>query len=115
MCPERHSAYTDTVKCTTPLKKKKKFHNIMVPSVVKLAQAKCSRDTPRHLQLIRVGTDANLCPENSTNTVFKQHSVSTINSALIFNGNICHVRKGQSWIKMHHYFSQSVTYTMCKQ
>ena len=87
----------------------------MVPSVVKLAQAKCSRDTPRHLQLIHVGADANLCPENSTDTVFKRHSVSTINSALIFNGNICHVRKGQSWIKMHHYFSQSVTYTMCKQ
>ena len=61
----------------------------MVPSVVKLAQAICSRDMPRHLQLICVGAGANLCPENSTDTVFKQHSVSTINSALIFNGNIC--------------------------
>ena len=65
----------------------------MVPSVVKLAQAICSRDTPHHLQLIHVAADAHLCPENSTDTVFKLHSVSTINSALIFNGNMS-VKKG---------------------
>ena len=65
----------------------------MVPPVVKAAQATCSRDTPRHLQLIRVGADAQCCSEISTDTVFKRHSVSTINSALIFNENITQVRK----------------------
>ena len=59
--------------------------------------------------------DAISKPSDIASHNFKQHSVSTINSALVFNGNICQVRKGQSWIKMHHYFSESVAYTICKQ
>ena len=67
----------------------------MVPPVVEAAQVTCSRDTPHHLQLIHVGADAQCCSEISTDTVFKLYSVSTINSALIFNENITQVRK---WI-----------------
>ena len=32
---------------------------------------------------------------------FKRNSISTINSALFFNGTVSQVRKGNPWIKMH--------------
>ena len=46
---------------------------------------------------------------------FNQHSVSTINSTLVFNGNISQVRKGDSWIKMHPGFNESLPYMTGKQ
>ena len=85
----------------------------MVPSVVNPVQMTCSKDTPHHLQLVSVSADTEEVSRETVSDIFKRHSVSTINSVLVFNGNLCQVRKGQSWIKMHHYFSQSVTYTMC--
>ena len=48
-------------------------------------------------------------------TVFKRNSVSTINSALFFNGIVCQVRKGNPWIKMHPDLKQSHVYKTCKQ
>ena len=46
---------------------------------------------------------------------FKRHSVSTINSALVFNGKASQVIQGVSWIKMHPDLKQSHVYKTCKQ
>ena len=51
----------------------------------------------------------------SSETIFKRNSVSTINSALFFNGTVSQVRKGNPWIKMHPNFKQSDVYKTCKQ
>ena len=54
-------------------------------------------------------------PCNLQATHFKRHSVSTINSALFFNGTVSQVRKGNPWIKMHPDFKQSDIYKTRKQ
>ena len=87
----------------------------MVPPVVSLLQATCKRDTPRHLQLICFRADAAIVVNISSETIFKRNTVSTINSALVFNGTVTHVRKGDPWIKMHPDFKQSDAYKTCKQ
>ena len=87
----------------------------MVPPVVSLLQATCKRDTPRHLQLICSQADAVLFTTFFKRNSFKRNSVSTINSALVFNGTVTQVRKGNPWIKMHPDFKQSDVYKTCKQ
>ena len=88
---------------------------LMVPPVVEAAQATCHTDTPRHLQLICSRADAVLFIKRYTSVFFKQHSVSTINSGLVFNGKASQVIQGVSWIKMHPYLKQSHIYKTCKQ
>ena len=83
------------------------FIILMVPPVVSLLQATCKRDGPRHLQLICFRADAMIVVIISSKTVFKRNSVSTINSALLFNGTVSQVRKGNPWIKMHPDFKRS--------
>ena len=51
----------------------------------------------------------------SSETIFKQNSISTINSALFFNGTVSQVRKGNPWIKMCPNFKHSDVYKTCKQ
>ena len=87
----------------------------MVPTVVSLLQATCKRDMPRHLQLICFRADAVIVVKFSSETTFKRNSVSTINSALFFNGTVSQVIKGNPWIKMHPEFKQSDIYKTCKQ
>ena len=79
----------------------------MVPPVVSLPQATCKRDGPRHLQSICFRVDAVIVVIISSEMVFKQNSVSTINSALLFNGTESQVRKGNPWIKMRPDFKLS--------
>ena len=88
---------------------------LMVPPVVSLLQATCKRDTPRHLQLICFRADAKIVLFLFKRNGFKRNSVSTINSALFFNGIVSQVRKGDPWIKMHPDFKQSDAYKTCKQ
>ena len=73
----------------------------MVPPVISLLQATCKRDRPCHLQLIYFRADAVIVLIISSEMIFKRNSVSTINSALFFNGTVSQVRKGNPWIKMH--------------
>ena len=94
---------------------KTSFIILMVPPVVSLLQATCKRDRPRHLQLICFRADAVIVVIISSETVFKRNSVSTINSALFFNGTVSQVRKGNPWIKMHPDFKLSDVYKTCKQ
>ena len=94
---------------------KTSFIILMVPPVVSLLQAKCKRDTPRHLQLICFRADAVIVVKFSSETAFKRNSVSTINSTLFFNGTVSQVRKGNPWIKMHPDFKQSDVYKTRKQ
>ena len=82
------------------------FIILMVPPVVSLLQATCKRDMPCHLQLICFRADAVIVVKFSSETTFKRNSVSTINSALFFNGTVSHVIKGNPWIKMHPEFKQ---------
>ena len=70
------------------------FIILMVPPVVSLLQATCKRDRPRHLQLICFRADTVIIVIISSETIFKQNSISTINSALFFNGTVSQVRKG---------------------
>ena len=91
------------------------FIILMVPPVVSLLQATCKRDTPRHLQLICFRADAVIKVKFSSETTFKRNSISTINSALFFNGTVSQVRKGNPWIKMHPDFKQSDIDKTCKQ
>ena len=67
----------------------------MVPPVVSLLQVTCKRDRPRHLQLICFRADAMIVVIISSETIFKQISVSTINSALFFNGDCKSGKKGK--------------------
>ena len=78
---------------------KTSFIILMVPPVVSLLQATCKRDGPCHLQLICFRADAVIVVIISSETVFKRNSVSTINSALLFNGTVSQVRKGNPWMK----------------
>ena len=55
------------------------------------------------------------CSHNFKRNDFQANSVSTINSALFFNGTVSQVRKGNPWIKMHPDFKQSDIYKTCKQ
>ena len=87
----------------------------MVPPVVSLLQATCKRDGPRHLQLICFRADAVIVVIISSKMIVRQISVSTINSALLFNGTVSQVRKGNPWIKMHPDFKLSDIYKTCKQ
>ena len=59
--------------------------------------------------------DAILKPSDIAAHNFKQHSVSTINSALVFNGKASQVIQGVSWIKMHPDLKQSHVYKTCKE
>ena len=94
---------------------KTSFIILMVPPVVSLLQATCKRDMPRHLQLICFRADTVIVVKFSSEMTFKQNSISTINSALFFNGTVSQVRKGNLWIKMHPDFKQSDVYKTCKQ
>ena len=86
-----------------------------MPPVVSLLQVTRKRDRPCHLQLICFQADAMTVVIISSETIFKQKSISTINSALFFNGTVSQVRKGNQWIKMHPDFKQSDVYKTCKQ
>ena len=71
------------------------FIILMMPPVVSLLQATCKRDRPCHLQLICFQADAMIVLIISSETVFKQNSISTINSALFFNGDCKSGKKGK--------------------
>ena len=68
----------------------------MVPPVVSLLQATCKRRHPTPPTVNCVLADAISKPSDIAAVYFKRHSVSTINSGLVFNGKASQVIYGVS-------------------